>query len=207
MSSTLQYPVLSKRQLAEILHPFVIDARKSEDVVEPPPSEIVPRFRINGGNVPREYVHISFDAATKTLLASEESKLPSDKDTPIIVLCYHGNWASLMCELLTKMGYNNLFNGKNLAYLQAAFSPDGNMTLRQMFDRESCTYTYLLMDNATKSAVLIDPAIKALDNEEEIRSVIIDLSPVNRIDLSGLHMLSDIEDKLKNGYYFIIILK
>ena len=40
-------------------------------------------------------------------------------------------------------------------------------------------------------------AIKALDNEEEIRSVIVDLSPVNRIDLSGLHMLSDIEDKLR----------
>jgi sulfur dioxygenase len=167
MSSTPPYPVLSKRQLAEILHPFVIDVRKSEDVVEFPPSEIVPRFRINDWNVPRECVHISFDAATKSLLASEESKLPSDKDIPIIVLCYRGNRASLMCELLTDMGYNNLYNGKNLAYLQAAFSSDGNMTLRQMFDRESCTYTYLLMDNATKSAVLIDPVLELVDRDME----------------------------------------
>ena len=35
------------------------------------------------------------------------------------------------------------------------------------------------------------------DDDEGIERVIIDLTSVNRIDLSGLHMLSSLEDKLK----------
>ena len=34
------------------------------------------------------------------------------------------------------------------------------MILRQLFDRESCTYTYLLADEATRDAVIIDPVIE-----------------------------------------------
>jgi sulfur dioxygenase len=33
------------------------------------------------------------------------------------------------------------------------------MILRQLFDRESCTYTYLLADDATRDAIIIDPVI------------------------------------------------
>lgn len=40
--------------------------------------------------------------------------------------------------------------------------------LRQLFDRESCTYTYLLADAFTKDAVLIDPVIQLIDRDLEI---------------------------------------
>jgi len=37
--------------------------------------------------------------------------------------------------------------------------------LRQLFDRESCTYTYLLADLATRQAVLIDPVIEHAERD------------------------------------------
>jgi sulfur dioxygenase len=36
---------------------------------------------------------------------------------------------------------------------------------RQLFDPESCTYTYLLGDEATRAAVLIDPVLEQLDRD------------------------------------------
>ena len=36
---------------------------------------------------------------------------------------------------------------------------------RQLFDRESCTYTYLLADLATRQAVLIDPVIEHAERD------------------------------------------
>ncbi|XP_043206538.1 persulfide dioxygenase ETHE1 homolog, mitochondrial-like isoform X3 [Amphibalanus amphitrite] len=36
---------------------------------------------------------------------------------------------------------------------------------RQLFDRESCTYTYLLADPCSKEAVLIDPVIELSDRD------------------------------------------
>lgn len=41
-------------------------------------------------------------------------------------------------------------------------------TFVQLFDRESCTYTYLLADAFTKDAVLIDPVIQLIDRDLEI---------------------------------------
>jgi len=35
-----------------------------------------------------------------------------------------------------------------------------NLLFRQLFDRESCTYTYLLADKVSKEAILIDPVIE-----------------------------------------------
>ena len=35
-----------------------------------------------------------------------------------------------------------------------------NYFMRQLFDRDSCTYTYLLADTETKDALLIDPVIE-----------------------------------------------
>ena len=35
--------------------------------------------------------------------------------------------------------------------------------VRQLFEKESSTYTYLLLDKATKSAVLIDPVIDTVE--------------------------------------------
>ena len=39
------------------------------------------------------------------------------------------------------------------------------MIFRQLFDRQSCTYTYLLADGETKDAVLIDPVREQVDRD------------------------------------------
>jgi len=45
-----------------------------------------------------------------------------------------------------------------------------NYTMRQLFDRESCTYTYLLLDNASREAVLIDPVIELAERDAKLIS-------------------------------------
>lgn len=52
-------------------------------------------------------------------------------------------------------------------------SPSNNPTellFRQLFDRTSCTYTYLLADIATRSAVLIDPVDTLIDRDLNLLS-------------------------------------
>ena len=39
---------------------------------------------------------------------------------------------------------------------------------RQLFDRESCTYTYLLADSVSKEAVLIDPVIELSERDASL---------------------------------------
>lgn len=41
----------------------------------------------------------------------------------------------------------------------------GGLLFRQLFEKESCTYTYLLADTETKEAVLIDPVLETLDRD------------------------------------------
>ena len=46
----------------------------------------------------------------------------------------------------------------------------------QLFDRESCTYTYLLADSQTKEAVLIDPVIEHANRDATlVRNLGLDL--------------------------------
>ena len=47
-------------------------------------------------------------------------------------------------------------------------SAGAGLVFRQLFDRESCTYTYLLGDAATKEAVLIDPVVELVARDVEI---------------------------------------
>lgn len=42
------------------------------------------------------------------------------------------------------------------------------LLFRQLFDRESCTYTYLLADTNTKEAVLIDPVLETLSRDVKL---------------------------------------
>ena len=42
------------------------------------------------------------------------------------------------------------------------------MIFRQLFDRESCTYTYLLADEQTREAILIDPVRELIDRDMQI---------------------------------------
>jgi len=39
---------------------------------------------------------------------------------------------------------------------------------RQLFDRESCTYTYLLADSHTKEAILIDPVYELVERDVQV---------------------------------------
>ena len=41
-------------------------------------------------------------------------------------------------------------------------------TFLQLFDRESCTYTYLLADTDSKEAVLIDPVIELAQRDRQV---------------------------------------
>eukprot|EP00088_Acartia_fossae_P066539 TRINITY_DN8257_c0_g1_i12.p1 TRINITY_DN8257_c0_g1~~TRINITY_DN8257_c0_g1_i12.p1 ORF type:complete len:297 (-),score=88.69 TRINITY_DN8257_c0_g1_i12:191-1081(-) len=43
-----------------------------------------------------------------------------------------------------------------------------NFAIRQLFDRESCTYTYLLIDTPSKEAVLIDPVIELAERDTNL---------------------------------------
>jgi len=43
-----------------------------------------------------------------------------------------------------------------------------NFALRQLFDKESSTYTYLLMDTSTREAVLIDPVIDLAERDAKL---------------------------------------
>jgi len=43
-----------------------------------------------------------------------------------------------------------------------------NFLFRQLFDRDSCTYTYLLADTDTKEAILIDPVIDLAERDAAI---------------------------------------
>ncbi|MFM6062627.1 MAG: MBL fold metallo-hydrolase, partial [Microcystis panniformis] len=39
---------------------------------------------------------------------------------------------------------------------------------RQLFDRESSTYTYLIADSGTGEAILIDPVLEQVDRDRQI---------------------------------------
>jgi len=43
-----------------------------------------------------------------------------------------------------------------------------SLPLLQFFDRESCTYTYLLADTNTLEAVLIDPVIELAERDRDV---------------------------------------
>ena len=40
--------------------------------------------------------------------------------------------------------------------------------VRQLFDRESCTYSYLLVDSLSSEAILIDPVLELADRDAEV---------------------------------------
>lgn len=46
--------------------------------------------------------------------------------------------------------------------------PDNKFLFRQLFDRESCTYTYLLGDTTTREAILIDPVFELAERDAQL---------------------------------------
>src|SRR6476661_7800293 len=56
---------------------------------------------------------------------------------------------------------------------------NSNVIFRQLFDTDSSTYTYLIGDEATRQAVLIDPVLEQVDR---------DLQLVRELDLTLTHV-------------------
>lgn len=65
--------------------------------------------------------------------------------------------------------HQHLLLAKTLCTAANANMPaNENLIFRQLFDRESCTYTYLLADPKTKEAILIDPMYELVDRDVQI---------------------------------------
>lgn len=50
----------------------------------------------------------------------------------------------------------------------ASFQSKNGLLFRQLFDRETCTYTYLLADTETSEAILIDPVIELAERDAQL---------------------------------------
>ncbi|WP_341526050.1 FAD/NAD(P)-binding protein [Nostoc sp. UHCC 0302] len=53
-------------------------------------------------------------------------------------------------------------------YATAIALPQPTMLFRQLFDKESSTYTYLIGDRSTKSAILVDPVLEQVERDLQI---------------------------------------
>jgi len=156
MSGTEDFPILSKQGIVELVNPVVIDVRKTEDRASAQEYNIIPGS-----------FHVPYDKENDAFDVDAVEKFNVAKDAAILVHCYSGNRAKPVCRKLVAAGFTNVSNGKNAAWILAATSHDNNVLIRQFFDRESCTYTYLLMDKATHEAVLIDPVLELVDRDLE----------------------------------------
>ncbi|BAZ37131.1 putative hydroxyacylglutathione hydrolase [Calothrix sp. NIES-4101] len=78
--------------------------------------------------------------------------------------------ANLAMEIL------NSFNDKFYAAIKeicfskqpVLASNESQMIFRQLFDRESCTYTYLIIDSETHTALLVDPVLEQVERDLQI---------------------------------------
>merc|ERR1712183_664620 len=75
---------------------------------------------------------------------------------------------SLPVRLRARALYQRQFSPLYLANIKLMSSMSSNYMFRQLFDRESCTYTYLLADTLTKEAVLIDPVIELSERDASL---------------------------------------
>lgn len=74
------------------------------------------------------------------------------------------------------------------------------MLFRQLFDRESCTYTYLLADRATGEAVLIDPVLELVERDLAlVRELDLRLSTVLETHVHADHVTSAGELRARLG--------
>merc|ERR1712183_468192 len=75
---------------------------------------------------------------------------------------------SLPVRLRARALYQRQFSPLYLANIKLMSSMSSNYMFRQLFDRDSCTYTYLLADTLTKEAVLIDPVIELSERDASL---------------------------------------
>jgi len=86
------------------------------------------------------------------------------------------NFNSQICKfsVVSRTGFipatNNLFIKTTCCKMSSSNQPQfsSDFLFRQLFDRDSCTYTYLLADTDTKEAILIDPVIDLAERDAAI---------------------------------------
>jgi sulfur dioxygenase len=59
-------------------------------------------------------------------------------------------------EMVYKVGFIHHVDGEHLPFQETAITTS-EIGMRQVFDNESCTYTYLLWDKDTNNAILVNP--------------------------------------------------
>ncbi|ROT75645.1 persulfide dioxygenase ETHE1, mitochondrial [Penaeus vannamei] len=72
------------------------------------------------------------------------------------------NPSPFLCSSLKQAAVPSLFR------MMSALASQNDVLFRQLFDRETCTYTYLLADTQTKEAVLIDPVIDLAERDAKL---------------------------------------
>ncbi|XP_031467691.1 persulfide dioxygenase ETHE1, mitochondrial-like [Phasianus colchicus] len=64
-----------------------------------------------------------------------------------------------------------MWRRRSSALLRAALSTgpgSRRLLLRQLFEPRSCTYTYILADEATRDAVIIDPVLETVPRDRRL---------------------------------------
>ncbi|CEL95210.1 unnamed protein product [Vitrella brassicaformis CCMP3155] len=85
----------------------------------------------------------TFMSPTKALKFAEEKELPFLGKPPL------KQWVErYLCARHVSLGHE-----------------DPNLFFRQLFDRESCTFTYILADPRTREGIIIDPVLEHLDRD------------------------------------------
>lgn len=92
--------------------------------------------------------------------------LMGTKDKDIVIFCRSGRRAGMAISKLQDYGFTRLYNGVNLAHvLEARQNFSNGVDVRQLFDRDSCTYTYIVKDRRSGEALIIDPVLELVERD------------------------------------------
>ena len=149
---------INKSKLAQIVNPAFVDVRLKDYVGRAKNYDIVPNS-----------INLEFDVGKSEFIDGNiEQQLPSNKSESIVTYCYRGRRAQFAANKLKAMGYTDVVNGKNVAYIMSSLCQDNNVLIRQLYEKESSTYSYIVMDKSSREAVLIDPVIETVERDIDV---------------------------------------
>ena len=69
------------------------------------------------------------------------------------------------CLSTTRRTFRTDLAASKHAATTTTMTPSNGLLFRQLFDKESCTYTYILADDDTREAIIIDPVIDQVERD------------------------------------------